>query len=96
MVDTQANSLSGTIKINNHYFEQGNIHYALDRTFANIPIEQADGVNIVGAISKTESQYQRWIEEMHESMGDTLKAMRRTLPVTGSKFDWSGSSGMRT
>lgn len=38
LVDTQANTLSGSIKINNHYFEQGNIHYSLDKVFTNIPL----------------------------------------------------------
>lgn len=57
LVDTQANTLSGSIKINNHYFEQGNIHFGLERTFANIPLAQADADNILATIRKTETEY---------------------------------------
>ena len=83
LIDTQNNSLSGSIKINNHYFENGNIHFNLNREFANIPLAAADAENIIAAINKTETEYQTSIERMHESMGDVFKRMRRTLPVTG-------------
>lgn len=89
LIDTQNNSLSGSIKINNHYFENGNIHFNLNREFANIPLAAADGENIIAAINKTETEYQSGIERMHESMGDVFKRMRRPLPVTGQKFNWS-------
>ena len=82
-IDTQNSALSGSIKINNHYFENGNIHFSLNRDFANIPLQTADGDGIVAAINKTETDYQTSIERMHESLGDTMKRMRRTLPVTG-------------
>ena len=88
LVDTQSNTLSGVIKINNHYFEQGNIHFGLERSFENIPLASADGAGIVSAINKTETEYQQAIEAQHESMGEVFKRMRRTLPVTGTKFNW--------
>lgn len=82
-IDTQANALSGSIKLNNHYFENGNIHFALNKDFAGIPLENADADGIISAIKKTETQYQNDIESMHETMGDVFKRMRRILPVTG-------------
>ena len=82
-IDTQNNALNGTIKINNHYFEQGNIHFSLHKDFENIPLENADADGIIAAINKTETKYQEDIERMHETMGDAMKRMRRTLPVTG-------------
>lgn len=90
LVDTQANSISGSVKVNNHYFESGNIQFSLQKEFTNIPLAAADGENIVAAIDKTETEYQKTIETMHDGLGDVFKRMRRTLPVTGAKFDWSG------
>jgi len=57
LVDTQASALSGTIKINNHYFENGNIHFGLEQSFEGVPLAQADAENIVAAINKTETMY---------------------------------------
>ena len=57
LVDTQASTMSGTIKINNHYFESGNVHFAIEQSFADIALAQADGDNIVLAINKTETAY---------------------------------------
>ena len=54
-IDTQANALSGSIKLNNHYFENGNIHFALNKEFAGIPLENADADGIIAAIKKTET-----------------------------------------
>ena len=88
LVDTQANTLSGKIKINNHYFENGNIQFNLEKDFANVPLAAADAENIVKAIHATETNYQKAIEQMHENMDNVFKRMRRTLPVTGQKFNW--------
>ena len=66
LVDTQGNSLSGTIKINNHYFEQGNVHFGLERSFEGIPMGGADAQNIVDAINKTETAYQTGVEKLIE------------------------------
>ena len=95
LVDTQANSLSGKVKINNHYFEAGNIQYSLEKDFKNIPLAAADAPNIIAAINKTETNYQKTIERMHENIGDVFKRMRRTLPVTGQKFNWSNPKMMK-
>lgn len=57
-VDTQANALSGSIKVNNHYFENGNIHFGLQKDFANIALQNADADGIIAAINKTETKYQ--------------------------------------
>lgn len=51
----------------------------------------ADGETIVAAINKTETDYQNSIEEMHEALSDTegvFKKLRKTLPVTGQRFNW--------
>ena len=52
-------------------------------------LENADATGIVKAINATETKYQTEIERTHETMGDVFKRMRRVLPVTGQKFNWS-------
>ena len=38
LVDTQASTMSGTVKINNHYFESGNVHFAIEQSFSDIAL----------------------------------------------------------
>ena len=87
--------MSGTVKINNHYFESGNVHFAIEQSFSDIALAQADGENIVLAINKTETAYQAKIEAMHEEIGDVFKRMRRKLPVTGTKMNWANPNAMQ-
>lgn len=57
LVDTQNNSLSGSIKINNHYFEAGNVHCGITKEFTGIALPNSDAENIILAIDKTETAY---------------------------------------
>ena len=95
LVDTQTSTLSGSVKINNHYYENGNISFSLAKEFSGIALSAADAENIVGAINKTETEYQQSIEAMHDQMGEIFKRMRRVLPVTGTKFNWANPSLMQ-
>ena len=49
--------MSGSISVKNHYFENGNVQFSLDKQFQGIPLAVADGDNIVAAIKKTETDY---------------------------------------
>jgi hypothetical protein len=84
----------GKIRINNHYFEQGNIHFDLAKNYAQ-PVE-ADAVEgsigrgIIEQIKSLEEAYQLSITEVYEEIETVhLKNLRRKLPITGRKFDWS-------
>ena len=76
-MDINNNSLSGSIKVNNHYFEQGNVQFNLDKTFEPVSLPVADAENIVAAIKKIETDYQLAIEEMHTQLGGVFKGIRR-------------------
>ena len=96
VVDTQQNQLSGTVKINNHYFEEGNIQFNLSKDFGPIALEAADGPSIAKAIRAAETDYQAKVETVLEEglKEGVFKKMRRILPVTGTKFDWVGGGKM--
>ena len=57
IVDTQNNKLSGSVRVNNHYFENGNIQFSLSKEFADIALAAADGPNIAKGIKDTETEY---------------------------------------
>ena len=52
-----------------------------------------DGRVVAEAVCAFEAKMQGALENMYTNMGDeTFKEMRRILPVTGSKYDWSGNA----
>jgi len=89
--------MRGTIKVNVHYFEDGNVqlHTSLDKT-AHVDVKadaDATGLSITKAISQIESDFQSQLEEMYVNMHHkTFKSMRRFYPVTRTPMNWNPSA----
>ena len=78
-----------------HYFEDGNVQMNTCREFAEDGVGFGDsaelGAAVVAMIKRWESGLQAGLETMYTGMSDqTFKDMRRILPVTYTKFDWTG------
>jgi len=98
IVGTQGESeIKGSVKINVHYFEEGNVqlHTRLDKA-AKLNLSndaEATANEITKAIGKIESDFQAQLEEMYVNMHHkTFKAMRRFYPVTRSQMIWNASA----
>lgn len=90
VVDLSSDNISGTAKFHNHYFEQGNIQFNLKKSLPSLKLKSQSAKDIVAAINKLETEYQEGLESMYEEISEKLlKGMRRILPVTRTKFDWS-------
>lgn len=86
--------LESNAKIHVHYFEDGNVQLNAEKkksTPVNITSDNgASAKAIISAISKWESDYQSYIEEMYVEMHTkTFKSMRRFLPKTKTTMDWN-------
>ena len=57
VIDTQEQTLSGSIRVNNHYFEQGNIQFSLKKVFEAKKLESSDGQGICAEINRLETGY---------------------------------------
>jgi len=99
--------LNGLLKIQVHYYEDGNVQLNTElNKSASITGGDASttAANIVSAISKAEASYQTALINNYKTMGDTsFKALRRALPITKVKIDWTkilymkmGTSGAPT
>jgi capping protein alpha len=92
-LDASAN-LEGNVKINAHYFEDGNVQLKLNKAFS-FPMDlkaEAD-VNcqrIFEKIRESEDQILKGLDALYESLpSQVFKTMRKALPVTNTKMDWN-------
>jgi len=88
-----AQELKGNIKVQVHYFEDGNVqlHTNYDRT-ASVTVggEDDTGKEVAKALNKIESDFQSNLEEMYVNMHrTTFKSMRRFLPLNRQPMTWS-------
>jgi len=86
--------LKATVKVNVHYFEDGNVqlHSNFEKTATISVTSDADATatEVVKALSKIENDYQASLEDMYVKMhATTFKALRRFYPVTRQPMVWN-------
>ncbi len=87
-------SVSGYIQIIAHYFEDGNVQLNTTKSIPAFDVKYVTtdelARELVKAIEKIENEIQGSLNDMYREMHDhTLRAMRRTLPVTRTKMEWN-------
>jgi capping protein alpha len=89
---TGSTELSGDIKVNVHYFEDGNVQLHTKfttKTPVTISDEKKTAPEVAKAIKKLETDFQANLEEMYISMHrQTFKQMRRFWPISKKPMDW--------
>lgn len=88
--------LTGTSKLNCHYFEDGNVQLHCAREHKeSVDVSDPDGTasQVAKAISGLESALQSNLEEMYVDMHrNTFKSMRRFLPLTRQPMNWNSAA----
>ena len=88
--------LVASVKINVHYFEDGNVQLNVDfKKTVKIQVAEpaATATNVAAAVEKLETDFQGSLEEMYLNMhGNTIKAMRRFLPITRQTMNWNSNA----
>lgn len=84
--------LSGTMKINIHYYEDGNVQ--LNASFEHGEVVDAPKEDAVAAaLKKAENSFQNKLESVCSSMSSTtFKALRRALPVSRDLFNFGSGA----
>lgn len=84
--------VSGTITVQAHYFEDGNVHLTVTRDVEEtllVTDEAETAQNFVKLVEKAENQVQNGLMEEYQKMNDTyVKSFRRQLPITHTTLDW--------
>lgn len=76
-----------------HYYEDGNVRLL---TKKNLELEPSSIENVSKSIETAEKKYQEELNKAFGVLGEgSFKELRRALPVTRSKINWSSISSMR-
>lgn len=95
LLETSLNSLTGTIKVDVHYYEDGNV-----RMSTNKKVEVSSGAGsadaVVREIAKAENKYQEELNRAFTALAEgSFKGLRRQLPVTRQRVEWEKIAGYR-
>ncbi|CAG8437746.1 15272_t:CDS:2 [Acaulospora morrowiae] len=94
VISPDSDELKGTIKVNVHYYEDGNVQLNSSKEIeitasasSEDPAERAAAY--VKSINKAEEDYQSALNESYLDLSEnTFKGLRRALPLTRHKIDW--------
>ncbi|GBC09088.1 hypothetical protein RclHR1_00860026 [Rhizophagus clarus] len=94
VVDPETGKLKGNIKVNVHYYEDGNVQLDSNKeieveTSTTTENPAAAAAAYVRLIGKAENEYQTAVNEAYIELSEnTFKSLRRSLPLTRQKLDW--------
>jgi F-actin capping protein alpha subunit len=82
-------SLAGSIKVDVHYYEDGNVRMLTSKPVSAAIGSRASGADIVKQIAQAERKYQEELNRGFSQLSEqAFKGLRRQLPVTRQKIEW--------
>lgn len=92
--DESVANISGDIKTHIHIFEDGNLQLQSNKIIASKTLSYQSNeelyTKIISYIKTEETSLQNGFEEMYSDMqSETLRAMRRVMPITRTKMEWN-------
>jgi capping protein (actin filament) muscle Z-line, alpha len=95
IVNPSSNSVNGMIKVDVHYYEDGNVRMSTSKK-----VELSSGGTsadaLVKEIVKAENKYQEELNRAFTALAEgSFKGLRRQLPVTRQRVDWDKIAGYR-
>ena len=90
-------TLSGNIKVDVHYYEDGNVRLTTSKSVRDTSISGSiTAPEVMKQIARMEKQYQEELNKSFTSLSEgTFKGLRRQLPVTRQKVEWEKVGGYR-
>ncbi|KAH8816140.1 F-actin-capping protein-like protein subunit alpha-2 [Xylogone sp. PMI_703] len=93
--DPSTSQLTGNLKIDVHYYEDGNVRLQTDKP-VSASVSSASASAIVREITVAEKKYQEEVNKGFTNLSEgAFKGLRRQLPVTRQKIEWDRIAGYR-
>ncbi|GAB0136148.1 F-actin-capping protein subunit alpha [Epichloe bromicola] len=93
--DPASGSLEGSIKVDVHYYEDGNVRLLTNKP-VTMSIPSGTGAGIAKDISASEKKYQEELNRSFVKLSEgAFKGLRRQLPVTRQKIEWDKVTSYR-
>lgn len=88
VVDTSSNKVTGTVALDIHYYEDGNVRLKTHKDVSET-LADASAKGIAQKLASIEEDYQTQVNRTFVNLNEgPFKSLRRQLPVTRSKMDW--------
>ncbi|MCJ1245357.1 F-actin-capping protein subunit alpha [Trapelia coarctata] len=89
LLNPTANSLTGTIKVDVHYYEDGNVRLTTTKPLSLPLSPSASASEIIRQIAIAEKKYQEELNRGFAVLSEgAFKGLRRQLPITRQKVEW--------
>lgn len=96
LYDPSSGTLDASIKVDVHYYEDGNVRLLTDRPVSTSLSSSASATEIAKQVAMTERKYQEDLNQAFGTLNEgTFKGLRRQLPITRQKIEWDKISGYR-
>ena len=95
LYDPSSGSLEGSLKVDVHYYEDGNVRLLTTKPVAG-SVSSGSGAGLVKEIAAGEKKYQEELNRGFASLSEgAFKGLRRQLPVTRQKIEWDKVASYR-
>ncbi|KAK3115325.1 F-actin-capping protein subunit alpha [Teratosphaeriaceae sp. CCFEE 6253] len=93
LLDPSSDSLSGTVRVDVHYYEDGNVRMSSSK---KVEINGTGVDGVVREIAKAENVFQEELNRAFDKLAEgSFKGLRRQLPVTRQRVEWEKIAGYR-
>jgi hypothetical protein len=93
--DPASGSLQGSIRVDVHYYEDGNVRLLTDKP-QSATVAGGSGAPLAREIASLEKAYQEELNKKFLSLSEgAFKGLRRQLPVTRQKIEWDKVASYR-
>ena len=95
ILDPSSGNLEGSIKVDVHYYEDGNVRLLTNKPLAG-SVSADTGSAFAKEIATAERKYQEELNRGFTSLSEgAFKSLRRQLPVTRQKIEWDKGASNR-
>ncbi|KAL5598621.1 uncharacterized protein BROUX77_006455 [Berkeleyomyces rouxiae] len=96
LFDPATKALDGWIKVDVHYYEDGNVRLLTNKTVSGNSVVSGTGAGLAKEISGVEKKYQEELNRGFTGLSEgAFKGLRRQLPVTRQKIEWDKVTSYR-